>query len=90
MQDYETWRRQLEAGGTFVLGTALAGPELATTLRVRDGEMQLSDGPFLHIEEFIAGIDVLSCVNRQQAIELAAAHPAARYHAVEVRPFWTE
>jgi hypothetical protein len=34
-----------------------------------------------------AGIDVISCADRQQAIQFAAAHPAARSHAIEVRPF---
>ena len=41
-------------------------------------------------EEFIAGIDVVSCADHQRAIELAAAHPIARYHAIEVRPFYSE
>jgi hypothetical protein len=90
MQDYETWQRQLEARGIFILGTALEGPEMATTLRFRGGEIQLKAGPFLQIEEFIAGIDVIRCADRQHAIEVGAAHPTARYHAVEVRPFWTE
>jgi hypothetical protein len=90
MQDYETWRRQLEARGIFILGTTLEGPKMATTLRFRDGEIQLEEGPFLQIEEFIAGIDVVRCADRQHAIEVGAAHPTARYHAVEVRPFWTE
>ncbi len=59
-------------------------------MRLRDGEMHVSEGPFVDIEEFIAGIDVVSCADRQQAIELAATHPIARYHAIEVRPFCSE
>jgi hypothetical protein len=39
---------------------------------------------------YIAGIDVVSCADRKQAIQLAAAHPIARYHAIEVRPFYQE
>jgi hypothetical protein len=54
------------------------------------GETLLSDGPFIETKEFIAGIDVVSCADRQQAIQLAAAHPIARYHAIEVRPFYVE
>lgn len=65
----------------------LAGPDTATTLRVRDGKTLLGDGPFSTTGEFIAGIDVASCADRQQAIQLAAAHPAVRDHAIEVRPF---
>src|SRR5262249_52737845 len=40
-------------------------------------------------EEFIGGIDVVTCADRQQAIEFATEHPLARYHAIEVRPFYS-
>jgi hypothetical protein len=90
MDEGEAWRLDLEARGLQVLGNALEGPETATTVRVRDGETLLTDGPFIETKEFIAGIDVVSCADRQQAIQLAAAHPIARYHAIEVRPFWSE
>lgn len=86
----EAWRQDLEARGLHVLGSALGGRDTATTLRVRNGETLVSDGPFAGTNEFIAGIDVVSCADRQQAIDLAAAHPIARYHAIEVRPFWSE
>ena len=86
----DAWRQDLEARGRHVLGNALGGPDTAATVRVRDGETQLSDGPGTGTGEFIAGIDVVSCADRQQAIELAAAHPIARYYAIEVRPFWSE
>jgi hypothetical protein len=84
------WRQDLEARGLHVLGNALGDRDTATTVRVRDGETLLSDGPGIETEEFIAGIDVVSCADRQQAIELAAAHPIARYYAIEVRPVWSE
>jgi hypothetical protein len=87
LQESEAWRQDLQAAGVYVFGGPLGGPETATTLRVRDGETQLSDGPFLEIEEFIASIDVVSCAGRQQAIDLAATHPFARYYAIEARPF---
>jgi hypothetical protein len=86
----EAWRQDLEARGLHVLGNALEGADTATTVRVRDGETLLSDGPGSETAGFIAGIDVVSCADRRQAIELAAAHPIARYHAIEVRPFWSE
>ena len=89
-RECDAWRQGVQARGRYVLGNALGGPDTATTLRVRGGETQLSDGPFIETNEFIAGIDVVSCADRQQAIELAAAHPMARYHAIEVRPFYSE
>jgi len=88
MQEGEAWRQDVEARGRQVLGNALQGPETATTVRVRDGQTLLGDGPFTETKEFIAGIDIVRCADRQQAIELAAAHPIARYHAIEVRPFY--
>ena len=74
----DAWRQELEAGGILVLGNALGGPETARTMRPDHGEMRLTDGPFLDTTEFIASVDVVSCADRQQAIELAAAHPSAR------------
>jgi hypothetical protein len=90
MDASEAWRRDLEATGCHVLGSALEGAAAATTVRVRDGKTLLSDGPLIEIEEFIAGVEVVTCADRQQAIGLAATHPIARYHAIEMRPFWRE
>jgi hypothetical protein len=90
MDEGEAWRDDLEARGLQVLGNALQSPETATTVRVRDGETLLTDGPFIETKEFIAGIDVVNCADHQQAIQIAAAHPIARYYAIEVRPFWSD
>ena len=86
-REVQAWRQDLQARGLQVLGGALEGADTATTLRVRDGRTLLGDGPFTKTGEFITGIDVVSCTDRQQAIQLAAAHPAAWYHAIEVRLF---
>jgi hypothetical protein len=90
MDEGAAWAQDLEARGLQVLGNALEGPDTARTVRIRDGETLISDGPFTETKEFIAGIDVINCADREQAIQLAAAHPIARYHAIEVRPFYTE
>ena len=81
-----TWRHAASRSW----GTRCEGTDTATTVRVRGGETLLSDGPFIETKEFVAGIDVVSCADRQQAIQLAAAHPLARYYAIEVRPFYSE
>lgn len=84
----ESWRQDVRARGVHVLGNELGGRDTATTVRVRDGKTVLSAGPSGATGEFMTSIDVVSCADRQQAINLAAAHPAARYHSVEVRPFY--
>ena len=86
-REVKAWRQDLQARGLHILGAELEGPDTATTLRVRAGKTLLGDGTFIKTGEFITGIDVISCADRQQAIQLTAAHPAARYHAIEVRPF---
>ena len=90
MAEGDVWRLDVEERGFQVLGNALEGPDTARTVRVRDGKTLVTDGPFTETKEFIAGIDVVSCGDRKQAIQLAAAHPLARHHAIEVRPFATE
>jgi hypothetical protein len=86
----EAWRQDLKARGLHVLGSSLGSRDTATTVRVRHGDRLLGDAPSIGIGHFIAGIDVVSCADLQQAIQLAAAHPLARYHAIEVRPFYRE
>ncbi len=86
-REIKAWRQDLQARGLHILGAELEGADTATTLRVRGGKTLLSNGTFIKTGEFITGIDVVSCADRHQAIQLAAAHPAARYHAIETRPF---
>lgn len=89
-QDVQAWRRDLEAKGLYVLGTALGNADTATTLRVRDGETRLSSGSFSTTEELITGVEVVNCEDREQAVGLAAGYPLAQHHAIEVRPFYRE
>jgi len=89
-RDSEAWGQDVEARGIQVFGYPLEHKDMATTVRIRNGETLLSDGPFIETKEFIGGIDVINCGNREQAIERAAAHPLARHHMVEVRPFLSE
>jgi hypothetical protein len=86
-EQIEAWREDLALRGLHILGGTLEGADAATTLRVRDGKTLLADGPFFKTGEIITGLDVVSCADRQQAIQIAATHPLARYQAIEVRPF---
>jgi hypothetical protein len=65
----------------------LQGTEAATTVRVRNGETLLSDGPFVDAKEYLGGLCLLEADNLDEATALAARLPAARMGgAVEVRP----
>lgn len=90
VQDAQAWGADLKARGLYVLGHPLQHKDTATTVRVRDGKTLLSDGPFIETKEFVGGVTVIHGVSREEAIEIAAAHPLARFHMVEVRPFYGE
>jgi hypothetical protein len=62
----------------------------ATTVRVRDGRVALTDGPFAESKEQMAGYDIIDCADLDEAIEIASKHPVARFGSVEIRPFWEE
>jgi hypothetical protein len=58
----------------------------ATTVRVRGGEVTLFDGPFAETREMLAGFYLIDAKDLNEAIQLAAGIPPARYGSVEVRP----
>ena len=76
------------ARGVLRSGSLLRPAGDATTVRVRDEETLLSDGPFAESKEQIAGYVVVECADLDEAVEVASKHPAARFAAIEVRPFW--
>ncbi|BCB83635.1 YciI family protein [Phytohabitans suffuscus] len=82
------WVAEMDGRGVRVQGNRLCPTSDATTVRVRDGEVLLLDGPFAETKEQIAGYDIIECADLDEAIEVAAKHPVARYGAIEVRPFW--
>jgi hypothetical protein len=70
-----------------IAGEQLQPVETATTVRVRDGEMLLTDGPFVDAKEHVGGFLLIEADDLDAALELAARLPAARMGgAVEVRP----
>jgi hypothetical protein len=86
--DTETWVHEMDGRGVRVEGHQLAPISDATTVQVRRGEVVVADGPFAETKEQIAGYDLLECADLDEAIEVAAKHPVARFGTIEVRPFW--
>ena len=80
------WEREMEARGVRVSGDLLRPAADATTVRVRNEETLLSDGPFAEAKEQIAGYEIIDCADLDEAVEVASRHPAARFAAIEVRP----
>ncbi|MFJ3224966.1 YciI family protein [Streptomyces sp. NPDC086783] len=76
----------LREAGLLVANAPLHGTDTATTVRVRDGETDLTDGPFAVTKEILAGFYLLECADLDEALRQAARLPTARYGSVEVRP----
>jgi hypothetical protein len=76
----------LQDDGVMVHGAALQGLDTATTVRVRDDETQIVDGPFAETKEFLAGYYLLDCPDLDAALAYAARIPNIRYGSTEVRP----
>jgi hypothetical protein len=76
----------LREAGLLVSNAPLFPIETATTVRVRDGETGLTDGPFAVTKEVLGGYYILDCEGLDQALHHAARMPIARYGSVEVRP----
>lgn len=84
--DIDQWVAERDANGQRLAGSAFAPPSAATTVRVRDGELLLSDGPFAETKEAIVGFDLIECADLDEAIEVARAHPMAYGGRIELRP----
>jgi hypothetical protein len=86
-EDTERWVTEMDGRRVRVIGDALRPISDATTVRVRNGEVLLSDGPFAETKEQILGFDILDASDLDEAIEIASKHPVARYGSLEIRPF---
>jgi len=76
----------LRKAGHFVAAQALQPVETATTIRVRNGKVSATDGPFAETKEQLGGFLMIEARDLNEAIQLATKIPMARYGTIEVRP----
>lgn len=84
--DYARFTEELKASGKMLGGDALEPTSTATTVRSRDGETVLTDGPFAETKEQLGGFYAIEADDLDEACAWAAKIPAARTGSVEVRP----
>jgi hypothetical protein len=84
--EYSAYTEQLREAGAYVAGDALQPIGTATTVRVRDGEQLLTDGPFAETKETLGGYYLVDVDSIDDAIQWAAKIPSARFGSIEVRP----
>ena len=78
--------RSLREAGLLVDVRRLRSVESATSVRVRDGQTEIIDGPFAVTKEVLAGYYILDCADLDEALRQAARLPMARWATIEVRP----
>ena len=85
---YRSWTEEMDRRGVLRGGARLRPGSEATTVRVREDEILLSDGPFAESKEQMGGFDIVECADLDDAIEVASRHPVAKFGTIEIRPLW--
>jgi hypothetical protein len=85
-QAYGVVTQEMQDKGVYVAGEGLYPTPTATTVRVRDGEQDVTDGPFAETKEQLGGFYILDVKDLDEAIEWAAKIPGSQFGSVEIRP----
>jgi Uncharacterized protein conserved in bacteria len=89
-EQYAEFSRAARDAGVLVGGNELGSTSSATTVRVRDDERLVSDGPYAEVKEALGGFFVFECESMDDAIDWAARIPGAEHGAIEVRPVYVD
>ena len=85
-EEYREFTEELRRGGYLVALNRLQPPETAITVRLRNGNVSTTDGPYAETKEQVGGYYVIEAKDIDDAVRVAARIPGARYGCVEVRP----
>ena len=83
---FDAWMADLRQRGVLRAHEGLHRSDTATTVRVRNDEVLLTDGPFLETKDQVGGFAIVDVGDLDEAIAIAAGHPAAGIGQVEIRP----
>ncbi len=86
MAEYKTFTESIVGSGHYKGGNALEPTSTATTVRLRDGKVVSTDGPFAETREQLGGYYLVEAKNLDEAISIAGRIPSAKWGSVEVRP----
>ncbi len=86
--EYQALAQVLQKNGHFVAAHGLESTHAATTVRVREGKTLVTDGPFAETKEQLGSVFVIEARDLNDAIQVAAKIPSARFGSIEVRPIW--
>jgi hypothetical protein len=86
MNEYFQFTDEIRKNGKYVAGEALQPTASSTTVRVRNGKVSTTDGPFAETKEQLGGFYMIEATDLNDAIQVASRIPSARHGAIEIRP----
>ena len=86
MGEYGAFTESVKASGHYLGGNPLQPVHTATTIRVRNGKMSTTDGPFAETKEQLGGYYLIEAKDLNEAIQVGSRIPSAKYGSIEVRP----
>src|SRR5256885_6711522 len=86
--EYQAFTDGIRKSGHYLGGEALQPVQTATTVRVRNGKVSTTDGPFAETKEQLGGFYFIEARDLNDAIQVASRIPSARTGSIEVRPIW--
>jgi hypothetical protein len=89
-KDFWAFTEDIKKSGNYVGSHGLQHTDQATTVRVRNGKLSATDGPFAETKEQLGGYFLIEAGDRAEAIQIASRIPSAKWGAIEVRPVWGE
>lgn len=90
MRNVEALHEELKAAGAWVFAGGLDGPSTATVVRLQDGEVLTTDGPYLEGKEYLGGLSIIEAPDLDAALEWGRKSARATTLPIEVRPFFGE
>src|ERR1700687_1656122 len=88
MGEYGAFTEGIRKSGQYIGGEPLQPTHTATTVRVRQGKISTTDGPFADTKEQLGGFYLINATELNDAIQVASRIPSARTGSIEVRPIW--
>ena len=85
-EEYRQFTNDIRNGGHLIASNRLQPPTTATTVRVRDGKVSFTDGPYAETKEQLGGYYVIEAKDLDEAVRIASKIPGARFGCVELRP----
>jgi hypothetical protein len=86
--EYLTFTDEIKKSGRYLGSNRLQPTQTASTIRVRNGKVAITDGPFAETKEQLGGYYLIEATDLNEAIQVAAKIPSARFGSIEVRPVW--